>query len=352
MKHPATGIGLAIYALVWGMVACLHFVFLYVFFGIEWTTAWTDALLFSFGLGLFGYSVWFVVRSLAAPSAFSWADAASRLGAAVMMAAAAAFLARSVWTWPSIHSMAGPDPWLGYQPVRFGIALLWSCLLVTLYTLRQSAHQIKTYQDSSLELKSLVQESELEMLKFQINPHFIFNSLNSISALTLSNAEAAREMVIKLSEFLRATLRPERNSLQSLEEELRHMELYLEIERIRFGERLKVEMQVDRSCLDVEMPVMILQPLYENAVKYGVYGQLSEVRVVTTVRCEEEEVVIGIANTYEEGASMPKGKGIGLENVRKRLKLIYGEGEYLEIDDRNHTFQVRVRIPLKSRLSK
>jgi LytS/YehU family sensor histidine kinase len=151
-------------------------------------------------------------------------------------------------------------------------------------------------------LNEMVRESELNLLKSQINPHFLFNSLNSISSLTITNPEQAREMTIKLSDFLRYSVSMGNSRFSTLGKEMEHIRKYLDIEKVRFGTKLQYTFTIDEACLDCEIPVMILQPLYENAVKHGVYESTGEVTVQTTTRSVNGYLEILITNDFEPGA--------------------------------------------------
>ena len=152
-------------------------------------------------------------------------------------------------------------------------------------------------------------------------------------------------MVIKLSDFLRSSLGKDNQELQSIKEELKRMELYLDIEKVRFGERLKLINSFDGKCDQLQVPNMILQPLYENAIKYGVYEQLEGVTIKTNCHCDDGNLHISISNGYDCEAVPQKGKGIGLRNIRSRLELIYGISDLVTIEKDQKTFTVRLLVP-------
>lgn len=156
-------------------------------------------------------------------------------------------------------------------PWRVGIGFMFYVLLISNYYLMIYYQNFKDKVLRESELKALVKESELSSLKSQINPHFLFNSLNSISSLTLISPEKAQDMVINLSEFLRYSLSNKKEILTTFDNELKNIERYLKIEKIRFGKRLNVERKIDKGSTDYYLPSLILQPVIENAVKYGVY---------------------------------------------------------------------------------
>ena len=195
------------------------------------------------------------------------------------------------------------------------------------------------------ELKMLVKEAELHALKSQINPHFLFNSLNSISSLTMIDPARAQEMVINLSALMRYSLKHNQEEKVSFEEELNNNKLYLQIEKVRFGDKLNPIFEIDEKCLKAILPNMILQPLYENAIKYGVYETTEPVDVITHCSMKENTLEVVISNTYDSGIRSKKGEGIGLRNIRDRLQIIYGNPLLMKVEDNKKEFTVTLAIP-------
>jgi LytS/YehU family sensor histidine kinase len=196
-------------------------------------------------------------------------------------------------------------------------------------------------------LKALVKEAELHALKSQINPHFLFNSLNSISSLTMTDPGKAQEMVINLSQLMRYSLKHDQRETVTVQQEIDNNKLYLKIEKVRFGKKLNPVFAVEESCLKAEIPNMILQPLYENAIKYGVYEATETIDVITHCRCNDDKLVVTISNTYDKNVVSKKGEGIGLRNIRDRLQVIYGNPHLLKIEDKQNEFAVTLTIPQK-----
>jgi LytS/YehU family sensor histidine kinase len=196
-------------------------------------------------------------------------------------------------------------------------------------------------------LLSLVKEAELHALKSQINPHFLFNSLNSISSLTMSDPERAQKMVIDLSQLMRYSLKHDQKEKVLFKQELENNKLYLQIEKVRFGSKLNPVFEIDESCLEAEIPNMILQPLYENAIKYGVYEATEPIEVKTNAKCNENVLQITISNPYDSNVKMKKGEGIGLRNIRDRLQVIYGNPYLIKLEDNKKEFTVTLSIPQK-----
>ncbi|WP_423130334.1 sensor histidine kinase [Gaoshiqia sp. Z1-71] len=222
--------------------------------------------------------------------------------------------------------------------------LLYAGYVVFFYAINYY-NSLKEKVKKEVELKSLIRDAELHALKSQINPHFIFNSLNSISSLTISNPEKAQEMVINLSAFMRYSLLHGREETVSLKEELEHIKLYLSIEKIRFGKKLIPVFDIGEDCMQAKIPNMILQPLLENAIKYGVYEATNPVSIRITCRSESGYFQIIIENDYEPDSVKNKGEGIGLRNIRQRLELIYGNPNLLRLTDNKTSFKVELMLP-------
>ncbi len=230
-------------------------------------------------------------------------------------------------------------PWrLGNGFLFYGMIILAYYLLIFYQNFRE-----KVVKES--ELKTLIQESELTSLKSQINPHFIYNSLNSISSLTIISPDKAREMVIKLSEFLRYSISQKDEQMTTLREELLNIRRYLDIEKIRFGDRLIVLENIDDQCMDKKLPGLILQPLIENAVKYGVYESIESTEIEIVTSCNAEALKVRIRNDYDPDFVSKRGEGIGLNNIRSRLGIIYRNDNLVTINKTGNIFEVIIIFP-------
>lgn len=195
------------------------------------------------------------------------------------------------------------------------------------------------------DLIALVREAELKALKSQINPHFLFNSLNSISSLTMTDPEKAQEMVINLSTFLRYSLQHDKNAQVPLRTELDNVKLYLDIEKVRFGSKLNLLFEVEPECEKQLLPNMILQPLFENAIKYGVYETMDQVTIRTVCSEGKGFLNIEVSNDFDPKLIVRNGEGIGLKNIRNRLKLIYDSENLMVISATDCIFKVHLKIP-------
>ncbi|MCE3295681.1 MAG: hypothetical protein K0R65_1395 [Crocinitomicaceae bacterium] len=189
--------------------------------------------------------------------------------------------------------------------------------------------------------------SELDKLKQQFQPHFLFNSLNSISALIGSQPAEARRMILLLSDFLRLSIRERDKEFESLQQAQEFLGLYLEIEKVRFGHRLKVEINIDPTLEQEQIPAQILQPLVENAIKYGLYGNLGELTIGVNIKLNARMLVMQITNPYEENAvNASKGTGFGLKSVEQKLKILYGRTDLIRIRKTAGQFEIEISIPV------
>lgn len=235
--------------------------------------------------------------------------------------------------------------WTATFPYRIGSGVFIYGLVVLSYFLFVSLSNLSEKKAKEARLESLVRETELKMLRSQINPHFLFNSLNSISSLTITDPEKAREMVVKLSEFMRYALSRKDEQPVSLQNELENIRLYLDIEKVRFGDKLTTQENIESSCLDFKIPVLLLQPLYENAVKHGVYESTESVRILTQVKFIDGYAEIIISNNYDPEATSRSGTGTGLLNVTRRLELYYGNKGSIKTSKENGIYSVTLYLP-------
>jgi two-component system, LytTR family, sensor kinase len=195
------------------------------------------------------------------------------------------------------------------------------------------------------ESERLSREAELAKLRLQLQPHFLFNSLNSISALVATKPEAARTMVQQLSDFLRGTLKKDDQQLVELSQELEHLKLYLEIEKVRFGHRLQTEIKAIDDALDKKLPSLLLQPIVENAIKFGLYDTIGEIVIQIYATGDDQYLTVTVTNPFDPATSGAKGTGFGLSSVQRRLYLLYARQDLLNTAQRDNTFITTLKIP-------
>lgn len=195
------------------------------------------------------------------------------------------------------------------------------------------------------EAERLAKEAELLKLRHQLQPHFLINSLNSINALINSKPEAARKMVHQLSNFLRGTIKSEEVKSVLLREELDHINLYLEIEKVRFGHRLQTVIDIDDAALELSVPPLLLQPLMENAIKFGLYGTTDDVLIQMTAASAMDMLKIQISNPFDKDVDTQAGTGFGLSSIERRLNLLFNRNDLLSINKEAATFTATIKIP-------
>jgi sensor histidine kinase YesM len=218
-------------------------------------------------------------------------------------------------------------------------------VLVLIYYLVSNSQKLQERSRQEERLKGMVRDAELNMLKSQINPHFLFNSLNSISSLTMTNPDEAREMIIRLSDFLRYSLKHRENEFVPLGEELGRMKDYLAIEKVRFGEKLLYEFEISGDCEKFPVPTMIFQPLFENAIRHSVYESVDPVTIRFSCSPEQELMKAVISNDYDPSVPTRKGTGVGLQNVRQRIALAYQEKGSVQWNGKDGVFTVTILFP-------
>jgi two-component sensor histidine kinase len=213
----------------------------------------------------------------------------------------------------------------------------------------QYYQEFRRRQLREAELKARVAEYELQILKLQLHPHFLFNTLNGISALMTQDVKTAREMMLRLSDLLRIALSHTSAKEISLREELEFIEAYLAIEQMRFGPRLQVRMRIAPETFDARIPNMILQPLVENAVRHGVAARRAGGAIEVASARQNGKLLITISNDGPQARTQPVeggSSGLGLGNARARLLHLYGTAYNLKINGRPQGgVEVRLEIP-------
>ncbi|HSB35591.1 MAG TPA: histidine kinase [Thermoanaerobaculia bacterium] len=284
---------------------------------------------------------------------------AARLGALAGTFTVAAAAAAAVWVlWAgTVATFLGafqPFASLPERLPRIGPAVFLLGVLV--YLLAAALHYVLLAFESAqaearraAEMQALARDAELAALKQQLNPHFLFNSLNSISSLTGSNPGKAREMCVLLAGFLRATLGLSEKTSIPLSEELALVRSYLAIEEVRFGDRLAVQEDIDPRAAGCAVPPLLLQPLVENAGKHGVAPRLEGGVVRVRATRTDGTLVIALTNPVDAGAAPAAGAGLGLRNVRRRLAARWGTDATLREEVREGTFSVALSIPAESK---
>ncbi len=327
-------------------IIIIHFLSLFYAVDIALIAAAADSIVYNFLLIVLGTSLWFAVKYSV--------STAEKLSKILLNNLAAAITMSVIWTFTGYYFLKYLFPENTAYLEFLQSSIIWRLLIGILFFSIISMFNFfliyyNNYKDKLVEeaeLNRLVKDSELRTLKYQINPHFIFNSLNSISSLTMSEPSKAQEMTIKLSNYLRGTLSKNEKQFVKLSEELSNVKLYMDIEKVRFPDQFKYIENIREECSKVEVPNMLLQPVVENAIKHGVYESLDEVTITLNCGFEKGYLKIEIINNFDPGSRNKKGKGIGLQNIKNRLSLIYGQNDLLTTKSDENIFTAVIYIPI------
>ena len=303
---------------------------------------WTEVMLvmgpMTVVLAIVCLSAWFVCRALDLKSTPDWKLALTFLLAAMCGSTVVMGIGHG-WIWALNRAFPGLE-----NAARPAIPVL-AAMFFLAYLLSIVLHYLILAIESSQKAEILSRDSELKALKAQVNPHFLFNSLNSISALTSIDPPKARAMCIALSDFLRNSLRLGERQTIPLGEELALTKSYLEVERVRFGSKLRVSETLEDGCANCDVPPLLVQPLVENAIKHGIAtldggGEIT----VASVR-RENQLLVTIENPFDPDAPPAQKTGFGLVSVRNRIRARYGTRGKLEIEVGPARYRVVLSLP-------
>lgn len=233
-------------------------------------------------------------------------------------------------------------------PLRFCIGFMMIGWITVLNLLWYNQEEQQQSHMRSQAIEKQAKEAELSKLRQQLQPHFLFNSLNSISALTLSRPEEARHMIQQLSDFLRGSLKKENQQWVSATEELQLLQLYLDIEKVRFSHRLNTVVKVEEGASAMQMPPLLLQPIVENAIKFGLYNTTDSITICIDVTLAGGMLQIRIVNPFDSTTPPQQGTGFGLSSIRRRLYLLFARNDLLETSSEDNIFTSTLKIPQKS----
>lgn len=325
----------------WFTWTCLQ-AFVVNFAGFNWRISLTDAIVSNFILGWEGYSIVLMLKFYQPDKSkiyylFLWNAALSGIYVLVIE-----FALGIIFEDNTSYLMFLDNTAL----LRFGFSFLMLAFIAVLgwiwfYLQTQQKDEIR-----KADVEKLSKDAELYSLRQQLQPHFLFNSLNSINALIVADPSKARNMVQQLSDFFRGTFGRQESHQVTLTEELEQLRLYLEIEKVRFGHRLKTEVFIDEKTINAMIPSLLLQPVVENAIKFGLYDVIGEVLISIQAEAVGDDLQVCIENPYDpETISLSKGVGFGLSSIERRLYLLYGRNDLLTTERKNSKFRTCLLIP-------
>ncbi len=333
-----------VYFLSWLLIIAGQWFFLLYFDKVPALIAFYESFIFNSLFAVLGLSIWYVVR-------FNEFESSS-IYKVFFVHFISAMIISAIWLvigYFIISQIYENTQYITYFELslswRFVSGMFYYSLLTLIYYLILYNDNLKQKIKDEADLKALIWQAEVKALKNQINPHFLFNSLNSISSLTITSPEKARDMIVRLSELMRYSLKANPNNKTNIESELQNIERYLAIEKVRFGNKLVYTTEVKTECKNKLLPTMILQPLIENAIKHGVYESTGKIEI--NLKCDfiKNHLLIQIVNNFDNEVVKSAGTGIGLTNIRQRLYLLYKRNDLLETIIEKDLFIVKLIIP-------
>lgn len=333
------------YWLVWALLGGFYASMLVFLWQFSWQQALVDALMFSSLFAVMGIAVWFVVNFSGLDSVRIFNTIMSHLVAGALLVFIVVAVAEGVLSTLFSREQNFYNSQSEFHLYRLIIGGIIYIFLAFNFYLIFYYEEYRSRKLREAEINQSLKSAELSMLKAQINPHFIFNSLNSVSSLTLTNPAKAHEMVLQLADFLRYSIRENTDQLVSLQKEVEAIKLFLAIEKTRYGNRLQVEIKCNENTYNATLPALILQPLVENAIKYSLHESDDESHIIINCTQDEGLLHVVIRNNYLPKLAAPKGAGIGLNNVKARLSLVYNRNDLLGINQHGNTFEVNINFP-------
>ncbi len=345
--HPllATKARIALYLLVWLPLGALLGYLLSVTGNLAWIEAGAIALPLALFYALVCLGPWYLCRVLPLgpnqiPKLLGNHVAAGVVAGLIWIVLAKLLALGLSRYYPRLDQRFSPQ-----LPLVFGIGVLLYLLAVALHYVLLSVESSKEAETREQEAHTLAREAELKALKAQINPHFLFNSLHSISALATVDGVRARDMCIKLSDFLRSTLTLGEKESISFRDELALAKAYLDVEQVRFGARLRVEFDTGADCDHCRVPPLFLQPLVENAVKHGIAGLVDGGTIRVETRRRDGFLHVQVRNEFDPDVVAARRHGLGLQNVRSRLRALYENQARIDTAASGNDFVVDVDLP-------
>jgi two-component system sensor histidine kinase AlgZ len=335
------------YLVAWAVVGSLVAAQLVLAAPFGWVESLAFALPLSLLFGFVGLGTFWVCQAAPLQLSRVFRSLGTQLVAALVSAALWLAAARG---WAAILERLDVFPGLVAKqlevaPLLLGLGVALFLLTAALHYLLMAIGSSQQAERRALEFEIASREAELRALRAQIHPHFLFNSLNSINALIAARPEEARQLCVRLADFLRRSLTVGSRERIPLAEELDLAEQLLGIEKVRFGERLSHAVVADDAARACSVPPLLLQPLVENAVTHGIAQMLEGGEIRIEAERRGPELRISIQNPRDTDAPDRKGAGIGLQNVRRRLLALHGDAAEVRAVPDGEVFRVELRLP-------
>jgi hypothetical protein len=340
---------LLLYLAIWvafGLLLSAVFVF-----GGQAPLAWSIefAVPIALSLGLLTLSFWYLVQAMPPGRTSPLRMAGTWFGAGLLCLAIWLGIA---YGWSRFLLSPGAEypeeAYAGVLPLLIFAGAIGMLLAVLGHYLAGAFQRSLIAERRALEMQVLAREAELKSLRAQLDPHFLFNSLNSVAALIGNDTQAARQMCFLMAQFFRKSLTLARERAIPLSEEITLVETFLAIERVRFGDRLRTKFDVAEDVRNVSVPPLMLQPLVENAVHHGVAHMLEGGEVCVQARRREGLVEIVVENPCDPDRPPSRSTGVGLNNVRSRIEALAGDRASVDVDARETSFRVSILLPVVS----
>lgn len=335
-----------VYSVAWMILVIIHAIIVHFSFGQQLLPAVTEALIFNIWFAILGSGVWYMIRFTGLRTR-GWQEL-------LFLHLSGATVVQLLWLLPVYPLLtllfSSDEMYLSFLndslTMRIITGVVLYLILSSLSYLIMNLKQLKEQEVHHAELQNLLKESEINLLRFQINPHFLFNSLNSVSSLIMTRPHEANKMIISLSEFMRYSLNSSGKVMSTLDEEMKHCNDYLAIEKVRFGSGLVTDICMEENTLSYPVPAMMIQPLVENAIKHGMNDNTEGITITINSSIKDGVLRLEVINPFSSNTeTKSKGTGTGIKNIRNRLAKIYGRNDLLTISIEENRFHVTINLP-------
>jgi len=350
--HPVLNnkTNLVIYSLAWILIIGIQTFALVQLFDFNWIYAIVDGLVYGALFYLFGIGLWFFIR-------FHEVQKHKAISIIVEHGSSLIIIV-SIWVVSGIYILSAlfsnneEIKEFLWESItwRYLNGFLMYIVLILFYYLNSYYSNIQQQQKKENDLLRTLKDTEINLLRSKLNPHFLFNSLNSLYALIQIEPDKASDMMIELSDYLRFSLNQDYKKLIPLEDEMKNLERYMKIEQMRFGDKISFKQNWMEECKELEIPALILQPLMENAIKYGLQGNVEQVNIELNCQKEQGQLYLELVNNFDEKTAARKGSGTGLYTVRKRLEILFKQYHLFKVEKKDSTFRVRLIIPQNTKI--